>query len=123
MAQRAERARNGSRRQRDREALLELQRDEEIAQLHNQLAGVQLDQRADEAWAKASERLADAIPEVSHECYIAPLEVLGRRGDELWVTARSAIVAWTERRYGALISKALLADGWTPRFVATEDLP
>lgn len=114
-AERAQRALNGSRRQRDIEAL----RAERVA---DSLAKVEPSADAESVWAAALERLAGVVSEAGFDLYLSRLRVLGRADDELWLTASRPIVRWAERRYGHLIATTLVADGWIPRFAAEEDL-
>ena len=104
-AQRAQRARNGSRRKRDLDALRA-----EATPLVPVPADVKPDDRAATAWADALDTLRFRLPFGSVENWLDPLTVLGVAGNCIVVTGHPRNVDWTRKRYAAALSELVGPD-------------
>lgn len=106
---RAERARNGSNRRRDNEALREEAAAARIAaqidRRERLLAQTKKTQRAEDLWEKALARIREAIPESTFRLWIEPLVLVGEVNESLHLEAPEGIHAWVERRYGYLLGE------------------
>ena len=104
--ERAERARNGSRRQRDLEALADVQRvpiPDDVEQ----------DDSVVTIWAAAldSLRARDSVTAAAAvENWLDPLTVLGVSDDHIVVTGHPRNVDWTRKRYAATLSVLVRPD-------------
>ena len=62
-----------------------------------------------EAWTSALEHIRASVPESTFQLWIEPLEAVAAVDETLHLAAPEGIQAWVERRYSALIAKALVA--------------
>jgi chromosomal replication initiator protein len=58
-------------------------------------------------WQAVTERLRVSVPDATFKLWLEPLRAAAAQGDTLYVKAPDGIRAWVERRYTALISRAL----------------
>lgn len=104
--QRAERARRGSRRKRDLEAL----RAEEGPVGVFAPDDTRPDDRAVTAWTDALDALRDTEPFGAVENWLDPMTVLGTSQGRIVVTGSPAHVAWCRKRYASALDE-LVPDG------------
>lgn len=92
---RAERARNGSKRKRDLQALAEVNAREAASRF----AGVQVTERSMTAFLKMKSTLKERVPTATFDLWIEPLRCEGEIDGQLLLSGPARVTTWIERRY------------------------
>lgn len=101
-SERAERARNGSKRKRDQEALR--------AERYSRPSDVSDDPNAAAAWASMLDALRPTLPESGYAHWLAPVEAIGSRDGVLCLSTPREL-SWY-RRYDATLDELARLNGY-----------
>lgn len=104
---RAQRAREGSRRRRDVEALEAAAARVVEDRESRLLACLRATPAAARAWDEARDALARCVPESTFRLWLDPLGCLGESQGALYVVAGDHVYGWASRRYSTLIGDAV----------------
>ena len=106
---RAQRGREGSRRQRDVKAVAEdrLQASRERRQILVQES--KKTPASEQAWKKTLDHLRRSVPGPTFEVWFSSLRLVGEVRGSLHVESQEAQAVWTERKYGPLMGECVRA--------------
>lgn len=102
-SERAERARNGSKRKRDQEALR--------AERYSRPQDIQPDPNAAGAWSSMLAALRPTLPESGYVYWLAPVVAIGSRDGKI-VLESPRKLDWYERRYAAALDELAALNGY-----------
>lgn len=94
MSQAAERARQGSRRQRDIDALAVEERKRWAVP-----DGVTLTPAAQAAWLTVRDAVQARLPKAAWSLYLSDMPLVGEKGNALYIAGHPAVAEWCRRKY------------------------